>query len=231
MSWRRTARPCGGGEGFRRGDALVNRSRFFADHQRPQRRAAAVHHPGHRPLQLRLLASDGHGPGRPAGGRRPPTGRAPQVGRTYGVPRITAELREAGERVNHKRIARMTRGIQLAAVRACAADTRTTVAAPAAAKDRTSSAATSPKRAEQADHEVRRRHHLPPVGQWELLHLATVIDLASRRLGDRAPHAHRPWHRRPGRCRTDPRQPHRGGRAHRPRSSARTQSVVATPAS
>ncbi|GHH63141.1 hypothetical protein FHS35_002022 [Streptomyces umbrinus] len=29
---------------------------------------------------------------------------------TYGAPRITAELREAGERVNHKRIARMMRG-------------------------------------------------------------------------------------------------------------------------
>ncbi|OIJ85691.1 IS3 family transposase [Streptomyces colonosanans] len=30
---------------------------------------------------------------------------------TYGVPRITAELRETGERVNHKRIARVMRSI------------------------------------------------------------------------------------------------------------------------
>ncbi|MDX2710223.1 IS3 family transposase, partial [Streptomyces sp. PA03-6a] len=36
---------------------------------------------------------------------------------TYGVPRITAELREEGERVNHKRIARVMRRINLAGVR------------------------------------------------------------------------------------------------------------------
>ncbi len=34
----------------------------------------------------------------------------------YGVPRITAELREAGERINHKRIARVMRGAGLAGV-------------------------------------------------------------------------------------------------------------------
>lgn len=33
---------------------------------------------------------------------------------------VTAELREDGERVNHKRIARVTRGIGLAGVRAVA---------------------------------------------------------------------------------------------------------------
>ncbi|MFI2120733.1 IS3 family transposase [Streptomyces sp. NPDC020299] len=36
---------------------------------------------------------------------------------TYGVPRITAELRDDGERVNHKRIARVMRSITLAGVR------------------------------------------------------------------------------------------------------------------
>ncbi|MER7901613.1 IS3 family transposase [Streptomyces sp. NPDC096046] len=35
---------------------------------------------------------------------------------TYGVARITAELREAGERVNHKRTARVMRGAGLAGV-------------------------------------------------------------------------------------------------------------------
>lgn len=49
----------------------------------PLRREAAVHHPGHRPLQLLLLAPDGRR--RPAGGRRsarrPDTGRAPRGGR------------------------------------------------------------------------------------------------------------------------------------------------------
>ncbi|URN10980.1 IS3 family transposase [Streptomyces radiopugnans] len=33
---------------------------------------------------------------------------------TYGAPRITTELREAGERVNHKRIARVMRSSGLA---------------------------------------------------------------------------------------------------------------------
>jgi helix-turn-helix protein len=41
---------------------------------------------------------------------------------TYGVPRITAELRAAGDVVNQKAIARVMRGIGLAGVR-CAAGT------------------------------------------------------------------------------------------------------------
>jgi hypothetical protein len=36
---------------------------------------------------------------------------------THGVPRITAELRDDGGRINHKRVARMLRGIGLAGVR------------------------------------------------------------------------------------------------------------------
>ncbi|MGZ3113425.1 IS3 family transposase [Streptomyces sp. H62] len=52
---------------------------------------------------------------------------------TYGVPRITAELREAGEHVNHKRIARVMRGAGLAGMRLRRRH-RTTVADPAAAK-------------------------------------------------------------------------------------------------
>ncbi len=52
---------------------------------------------------------------------------------TYSVPRITAELREEGERVNHKRIARVMRSIGLAGVRLRRRH-RTTIADPAAAK-------------------------------------------------------------------------------------------------
>jgi transposase InsO family protein len=52
---------------------------------------------------------------------------------TYGVPRITAELRDDGERINHKRIARVMRSIGLAGVRLRRRH-RTTVADPAAAK-------------------------------------------------------------------------------------------------
>ncbi|MEV5646346.1 IS3 family transposase [Streptomyces flaveolus] len=54
---------------------------------------------------------------------------------TYGVPRITAELRDDGERINHKRIARVMRSIGLAGVRLRRRH-RTTVVDPAAARPR-----------------------------------------------------------------------------------------------
>ncbi|ANZ13660.1 transposase [Streptomyces noursei ATCC 11455] len=98
---------------------------------------------------------------------------------TYGVPRITAELREAGERVNHKRIARVMRSIGLAGVRLRRRH-RTTVADPAAAKapdligrDFTAS--------EPNTKYVGDITYLPLDG-GKFLYLATVIDLASRRL-------------------------------------------------
>ncbi|WP_216588316.1 IS3 family transposase [Streptomyces brasiliscabiei] len=50
-------------------------------------------------------------------------------GDTYGVPRITAELRDDGERVNHKRSARVMRGMGLAGPRL---RRRTTITDPAA---------------------------------------------------------------------------------------------------
>jgi transposase InsO family protein len=52
---------------------------------------------------------------------------------TYGVPRVAAELREGGERVNHKRVARVMRDIGLAGVR-LQRRCRTTMADPAAPK-------------------------------------------------------------------------------------------------
>lgn len=98
---------------------------------------------------------------------------------TYGVPRITAELREAGERVNHKRIARVMRGAGLAGMRLRRRH-RTTVADPAAAKapdligrDFTAS--------EPNTKYVGDITYLPLDG-GKFLYLATVIDLASRRL-------------------------------------------------
>ncbi|WP_079142019.1 IS3 family transposase [Streptomyces noursei] len=98
---------------------------------------------------------------------------------TYGVPRITAELREAGERVNHKRIARVMRSIGLAGVRLRRRH-RTTVADPAAAKapdligrDFTAS--------EPNTKYVGDITYLPLDG-GKFLYLATVIDLALRRL-------------------------------------------------
>ncbi|WTJ26952.1 IS3 family transposase [Streptomyces luteogriseus] len=52
---------------------------------------------------------------------------------TYGVPRITAEFRDDGERINHKRIARVMRSIGLAGVRLRRRH-RTTIADPSAVK-------------------------------------------------------------------------------------------------
>jgi transposase InsO family protein len=98
---------------------------------------------------------------------------------TYGVPRITAELREDGERVNHKRVARVMRSINLAGVRLRRRH-RTTVADPAAAKapdligrDFTAS--------ETNTKYVGDITYLP-LESGKFLYLATVIDLASRRL-------------------------------------------------
>lgn len=50
---------------------------------------------------------------------------------TYGVPRITAELRDDGERVNHKKVARVMRTIGLADLRLRKRH-RTTIPDPAA---------------------------------------------------------------------------------------------------
>jgi transposase InsO family protein len=97
---------------------------------------------------------------------------------TYGAPRITAELRDDGVAVNHKRVARVMRrfGIQGLRLRR---RTRTTVPDPAAAKapdligrDFTAEA---PNKRYVGDTYL-------PVGECGFLYLATVIDLHSRRL-------------------------------------------------
>jgi len=98
---------------------------------------------------------------------------------TYGVPRITAELREAGELVNHKRVARIMRQADLAGLRLRRRH-RTTIADPAAAKaadligrDFTAAVVNTKY--------VGDITYLPLAG-GKFLYLATVIDLASRRL-------------------------------------------------
>lgn len=98
---------------------------------------------------------------------------------TYGVPRITAELREDGERVNHKRVARVMKAIGLAGLR-LRRKHRTTIPDRAAAKmpdliGRDFTAA-----------QVNRKYvgditYLPLAG-GKFRYLATVIDLCSRRL-------------------------------------------------
>ncbi|MEY9997685.1 transposase InsO family protein [Streptomyces sp. V4I8] len=98
---------------------------------------------------------------------------------TYGAPRVTAELREVGIRINHKRVARIMRTIGLEGVRLRRRH-RTTTAEPAAAK-----APDLIGRNFTAD-VVNTKYvgditYLPVSGA-KPLYLATVIDLASRRL-------------------------------------------------
>ncbi|SDH55790.1 Transposase InsO and inactivated derivatives [Lentzea fradiae] len=98
---------------------------------------------------------------------------------TYGVPRVTAELHDTGHHVNHKRVARVMRGIGLAGVRLRRRH-RTTVADPATAKvpdllGRDFTADTPNTRY------VGDITYLPIAG-GTFLHLASVMDLCSRRL-------------------------------------------------
>ncbi|ONK15903.1 putative transposase OrfB [Streptomyces sp. MP131-18] len=101
---------------------------------------------------------------------------------TYGVPRITAKLRD-GERVNHKRIARVMRSIGLAGARLRRRH-HTTIADPAGMKApdliNRDFAATEPNTKYVGDITYL------PVDGGKFLYLATVIDLASRRLAGRA---------------------------------------------
>ncbi|WP_406326791.1 IS3 family transposase [Streptomyces sp. NBC_00203] len=168
---------------FAGGDALVNRFQFVADHQRrfgvkrlctilgiarssfyywrktAARRAARQAADAKLAARIRTVHQDSDG--------------------TYGVPRITAELREGGECVNHKRIARIMRQVGLAGLR-LRRKHRTTIADPAAAKaadligrDFTAAAVITKY--------VGDITYLPLAG-GKFLYLATVIDLASRRL-------------------------------------------------
>lgn len=97
----------------------------------------------------------------------------------YGRPRITAELRDEGERVNHKRVGRVMRKYGIAGLRLRKRQV-TTVPEPSATpvpdlfrRDFTASAPNTKY--------VGDITYLP-VGDGEFLYLATVIDCFSRRL-------------------------------------------------
>ncbi|MGW0565415.1 IS3 family transposase, partial [Streptomyces sp. NPDC003016] len=98
---------------------------------------------------------------------------------TYGAPRITAELRDQGEQINHKRVARIMRTIGLEGVRLRRRHrtTLTDQAAPKApdliGRDFTAAAVNTKY--------VGDITYLPVSGS-KPLYLATVINLASRRL-------------------------------------------------
>ncbi|WP_107482104.1 IS3 family transposase [Streptomyces sp. JHA26] len=168
---------------FGRGDALVNRFQFVADHHRRYgvKRLCTILGIA-RSSYYYWRATAGDRAARQASDARL-ADRIRAVHResdgTYGVPRITAELREAGQRVNHKRIARVMRSIDLAGVRLRRRH-RTTIADPAAAKasdliGRDFTATTVNTKY------VGDITYLPLEG-GKFLYLATVIDLASRRL-------------------------------------------------
>ncbi|MFI8282481.1 IS3 family transposase [Streptomyces albidoflavus] len=99
---------------------------------------------------------------------------------TYGAPRITAELRESsGEAVNHKRVARIMRASGIEGVRLRRRH-RTTVSDPAAAKapDLIGRDFTADRPNTKYVGDIT---YLPIEG-GRFCYLATVIDLASRRL-------------------------------------------------
>ncbi|MCD9146180.1 IS3 family transposase [Streptomyces albireticuli] len=168
---------------FGDGDALVNRCQFVDDHQRRHgvKRLCDI---------LGLSRSSFYYWRRTAAARAArQTAEAGIEARirevhqnsdgTYGAPRVTAELRDEGIRINHKRVARIMRTIGLEGVRLRRRH-QTTVADPATAK-----APDLICRDFSAD-AVNTKYvgditYLPVSGA-KSLYLATVIDLASRRL-------------------------------------------------
>ncbi|PNE39913.1 integrase [Streptomyces noursei] len=98
---------------------------------------------------------------------------------TYGAPRVTAELRDGGERVNHKRVARVMRKFSIIGFH-LRKKVRTTVPEPSATpvldllqRDFT---ATEPNTRYVGDITYL------PIGNGQFLYLATVLDLCSKRL-------------------------------------------------
>ncbi|MFE0951087.1 IS3 family transposase [Streptomyces mutabilis] len=169
---------------FAGGDALVNRFQFVADHQRRhgvKRLCTILGIARSSYYYWRRTAAD-RAARQAADARLAVRIRAvhPESDGTYGVPRITAELRETGgEAVNHKRVARIMRASGLEGVRLRRRH-RTTVPDPAAAKapDLIGRDFTA---AEPNTKYVGDITYLPLDG-GKFCYLATVIDLASRRL-------------------------------------------------
>lgn len=126
---------------------------------------------------------------------------------TQGAPRITAELNDstpAGERVNHKRVARVMR---LEGIRGYVKKrrVRTTIPEPSGHKHpdllKRHFTADTPNRRYVGDITYL------PLADGTNLYLATVIDCYSRRLGPGRPHADRARRGRPQRGCLNPRQP------------------------
>ncbi|GAA3289683.1 hypothetical protein GCM10020295_02140 [Streptomyces cinereospinus] len=94
---------------------------------------------------------------------------------TYGRPRITAELREEGERVNHKRVGRVMRKFGIARLRL---RKRQVTTVPEPFRHAGAGPVPAPLHRERAVGDIT----YLPVDDGEFLYLATVIDCFSRRL-------------------------------------------------
>ncbi|WP_086023070.1 IS3 family transposase [Streptomyces sp. SPB074] len=169
---------------FGDGDALVNRCQFVEDHQRRYgvkrlcdilgiARSSFYYWRRTAPARMARQAADDRLAARIRKAHKESDG-------TYGVPRITAELRDdGGQAVNHKRVARIMRTIGLEGVRLRRRH-RTTIADPATAK------APDLIGRDFTAKEINTKYvgdiTYLSVGGGRFCYLATVIDLCSRRL-------------------------------------------------
>lgn len=98
---------------------------------------------------------------------------------TYGSPRVTAELRARGRAVNHKRVARVMRHFGIVGLH-LRKKVRTTMCEPSCQKvpDLIGREFTAPAANQRYVGDIT----YLPVGEGRFLYLATVLDLASRRL-------------------------------------------------
>ena len=181
----RAGHPAPGGQVFRRGDALVNRFQFVADHRDAfeVKRLCEIVQVARSSFYAWLAAA-------PVRAVRASADTAlaerirkiHQVDRAQGVPRITAELNDGADpaaRVNHKRVARIMRQQQIAGLR-LRRRVRTTIPEPAnqtvpdlLGRDFTAEA---PNQRYVGDITYL------PIADGSNLYLATVIDCHSRRL-------------------------------------------------
>ncbi|WP_375371987.1 IS3 family transposase [Salinispora sp. H7-4] len=168
---------------FAGGDALVNRFQFVADYQQRygvKRLCQIVGVPRSSYYHWRS-ATAGRAARQAADAALADRIRAVHAEHdgTYGAPRITAELRDAGLAVNRKRVARVMRRFGVRGLR-LRRRLRTTVPDPAAAKapDLIGRDFTTPEPNQRYVGDIT----YLPVGERGFLYLATVIDLHSRRL-------------------------------------------------
>ncbi|MDN3265936.1 IS3 family transposase [Streptomyces sp. CSDS2] len=168
---------------FRHRDELVNRFKFIEDHHRAWGVKRLCH-----VLEVARSSFYKWRAGRQARAARERADAAlaeriravhAEWDGTYGRPRITAELRDDGERVNHKRVGRVMRKYGIAGLRLRKRQV-TTVPEPSATPVpdlfRRDFTATAPNTKYVGDITYL------PVGDGEFLYLATVIDCFSRHL-------------------------------------------------